>query len=642
MSLELLGEHTYAAGGEEDPYPMDRITIRTMTIVLAAFSLLAVPTVVLAATSTDEGKVVPLYTDSLQSGMQNWSWADTTLGDELTVSFDAFEALFLSAPDSINLISETNSLSFTVDATPSSPVELEVLVFEDDWQVNDKFTIETDTQEDIDFELELMSASTVRAVWWRNVDQSTVGPVVFDDINLVGRNDGLEGTSPQNTTPGATVPETTTAPTTTPMVEPPSEPGSDGYALFETFDGMPDQPSQDLLPGNFDFAVTHRTHPGDSVGPFDTFLGDHGNDCGGPPNPTAAFPSHEITTSHDSNGTNPDEAFYICRDHMMTALGDVAGYSVNAYWPRQEFDFSQGGKLTLDVNIDEKGPRLWWEVMIVPADKLRIGAAEETWPIDETYPAERIVFEFRENKRRMHTATGTGSEGRTADVFTEASTFAERHPDHPANTDRRPRLTHEFRFDPDSNMIWWDIEQADGSFDSMVYTLSEDMPLTKGLVVVTQHAYTPEKADNFDNYTFHWDNFGFTGPVTGVYESYEADSAVYLEANGDRPIGDSETVTIDIPTVPADPKMFGQIHAPSKGQVLLSVNGSEPFEVHADEYPRDECSSEGWASFAADIDPMLLRAGSNDFEWIVGPRPGCSDGYPWDGFSVKSLEIQAR
>ncbi len=626
---------------------MDRLTTRTITVVLAAFAtLLGVPTLVLASTSGGAGTVTPVYTDSLQSGMQNWSWADTVEGDNLTVTFDEFEALFLSTPEPITLGSDTNSLVFTVDATPASSVQLEVLVFEQDWQVNDKFSVETNTQTAVEFELELGSTSTVRALWWRNVSSDTVGPVVFDDIKLVG-SDQVDETVPADTTPDSGVVPEIEPPEQTPPVEstpetPAAEPTPDGFALFETFDGAPDGPSQSLLPDNFDFALTHRTHPGDSVGPFDPFPGDHGDDCGGPPTPTAAFPSHQISTSHDSNGTNPDEAFYICRDHMMTALGDVAGYSVNAYWPQQEFDFTEGGKLTLDVNIDEKGPRLWWEVMIVPADKLRIGAAEEIWPIDETYPGERIVFEFRENKRRMHTATGSGSQGRTADVFVEESTFAQRHPDHPANTDRRPRLTHEFRFDPDANMIWWDIEHEDGSFDQMTYTLSEDMPVTKGLVVVTQHAYTPQKANNVDNYTFHWDNFGFTGPVTGTYESYEADSAVYLEANGDRPIGDSETVTIDIPSVPADPKMFGQLHAPAKGQVLLSVNGSEPFEVHADEYPKDNCTSEGWASFTTDIDPALLRAGSNDFEWIVGPRPACSDGYPWDGFSVKSLEIQAR
>jgi hypothetical protein len=70
---------------------------------------------------------------------------------------------------------------------------------------------------------------------------------------------------------------------------------------------------------------------------------------------------------------SPMKAFFICKDHMMSSMGDVEGYSVTAFWPRQEFDFSYGGVLEFDVNINDNHPRSWFEVMIVPRAELKTG-----------------------------------------------------------------------------------------------------------------------------------------------------------------------------------------------------------------------------------------------------------------------------
>jgi len=58
-------------------------------------------------------------------------------------------------------------------------------------------------------------------------------------------------------------------------------------------------------------------------------------------------------------------------------------------------------------------------------------------------------------------------------------------------------------------------------------------------VLFKTHAYTPEKDGNTDQYTFHWDNIRFDVPVVGRYQAFEAQDVVYLQANGDRPIGES-------------------------------------------------------------------------------------------------------
>ena len=75
------------------------------------------------------------------------------------------------------------------------------------------------------------------------------------------------------------------------------------WAFEETFDNLTtSSPSQDLLPKRFDYVATHRTH-----------------------------------------ASTTDKSFYICNNHMMSSMGDVEGYSVSSFYPRQEFDFSAGG-----------------------------------------------------------------------------------------------------------------------------------------------------------------------------------------------------------------------------------------------------------------------------------------------------------
>jgi hypothetical protein len=131
----------------------------------------------------------------------------------------------------------------------------------------------------------------------------------------------------------------------------------------------------------------------------------------------------------------------------------------------------------------------------------------------------------------------------------------------------------------------------------------------------------------------------------GQYEIYEAANVVYLQRNGDRPIGDSETVTFELPAgtrlLLDNPVLFGQVHHPMRGQVLLSINGGPDQAVHPYAYEFDDCSSTDWQSFRLPLDRELLTTGTNSFQWTVGPRPACADDSSgWDGFSVKFLQLQ--
>lgn len=427
-----------------------------------------------------------------------------------------------------------------------------------------------------------------------------------------------------------------------PLNQPPSA-AQTGWAFEETFDNLkPAAPSQSLLPRTFDYVVTHRTHPTtpdglDAAGSYGAFMADHGMDCAGPPS------QHTISgTTHRSNGASPDASFYICNDHLMSAMGDVEGYSVSAFWPRQEFDFSGGGVLEWEVNLNAPHDRSWWEVLIAPREQLQVGAARDWLPIDETYPASRLVLTFSTDSHR-EIEVGTRATPPDGVLASEAdwAGWAIRHPGDPALTDRKIRRT--MRVELQSNLVRWSVELADGAFDTLELAVPGGLPFTRGLVLFRTHGYTPNKDGNTSLYTFHWDTIRFNGPQLTPYEAHESGVVVNLEANGNKPIGSTATQTIDLPRVGANPVLFGQTHGGMVGQVLLSVNGGPNLAVqpHSHKGNDAECWLGGWRSFRVPLNPAQLKVGVNTFRWTVGPRPACGNGqWFWDGFSIKGLEVQ--
>lgn len=118
---------------------------------------------------------------------------------------------------------------------------------------------------------------------------------------------------------------------------------------------------------------------------------------------------------------------------------------------------------------------------------------------------------------------------------------------------------------------------------------------------------------------------------------------MYLERNGNRPIGDEQTVDINLAEdVSRNPVLVGQMSGALNGQPLLSINGSPFMVVGIDDYPVNDCVSgqwRDWVSFRLKLDPELLRKGNNVLRWRVGSRPACANNNSWwDGFQL-SLSI---
>lgn len=429
-----------------------------------------------------------------------------------------------------------------------------------------------------------------------------------------------------------------------------ANPAPGAWALEETFDGDPESPSQALLPPDFDFVVTHRTHPQEQfTKAYAPFPADHDLTCRGPNPAFDPLPRHDVFTSQTSDGENPDESFFVCRNHMMSSMGEVGAYSNSVFWPMQEFDFAGGGTLEFDVNINEGfSQRHWWEVLIAPREQLRFSPAPVGSAVDETYPADRIVFDFRENVRQIRVGEGAiapdgwAVEERQFAAY-DFAYWRVLHPNDPALDDRRIRRTMRIRIEPDR--ISWGIETENGGFDTFEVEVPGGLPFSRGLVQFKTHSYTPSKQDNFDTFTYHWDDIRFDGPVVGTYEAHRADDVVYLQANGHRPIGDTQSVTLSIPEVGPEPILLGQLNGALKDQATLRINGGPDLVVNLDAYPIADCVSgqwQDWGSFRLPLDPAWLEPGDNTFTWTVGPRPACAVPHPewWDGYSVKSLQVQ--
>lgn len=421
---------------------------------------------------------------------------------------------------------------------------------------------------------------------------------------------------------------------------------SERWALKERFSGDPAQPSQALLPENFDFVVTHRTEPKEQFTKnYIPYPADHDERCAGPDPAVVPTRQHLVYTTQESNGSDPDDSFFVCKNHMMSSMGEVGPYSVSAFWPRQEFDFSANGTLLFDVNVNEgHSQRHWWEIMIVPREQLKVGAGPVDSAIDETYPIDRIVLDFRNLVRRIKVGSGTVAPNGWLVNEREFGRYdwaywGDLHPDDPALTDRRIRR--KMRIFLRNDRIYWHIKKNDGKWDTYSVGIPGGLPFKKGLVVFKTHAYTPYKQNNFDTYTFHWDNILFDGPTVGKYSAYYSDDPVYLQRNGDRRIGDSQTVSINLQEIGDNPVLFGQLNSPKRGQVLLSVNGQPTITVNPYQYDHGDCFSRDWKSFRLPVNPDWLVPGINTFKWTVGERPSCDYGpYDWDGFSVKFLQVQ--
>lgn len=168
------------------------------------------------------------------------------------------------------------------------------------------------------------------------------------------------------TTTTTTAPTTTVAVTTTTTTPTTTTTIPSGAQFVEAFDGGAGL-------SRFRYGVYHRNlgyyeaggiqaRWGDgNAGHGGSWTGDHDLNCGGPD-----------TQRPFSDSLTPEVAdlLYVCgpnasvgNPHLMSAMGDVDGFSIVWFSPNQVF--SNVNSVSFDVNLTDLGARKWWKVGVV-------------------------------------------------------------------------------------------------------------------------------------------------------------------------------------------------------------------------------------------------------------------------------------
>lgn len=245
--------------------------------------------------------------------------------------------------------------------------------------------------------------------------------------------------------------------------------GSDGDEFVEDFTG-------DTGLERFDTGVYHRD---DVLVANETWTGDHDQACGPP------------DTQRTIHRDRPDESFYLCRDHLMTSVGDTSGYSIAWFSPKQVFQRGAHRSISWDANVTDLGGRQWWEVVLVPEGAPFLATVDwiaGTAGIDSYHPETIEV--------------GIGPFGRSGTIFSGGESRAPLGWMHVPDADpegaaskaiRRP-----FRM----------VDNLDGTITftylGETYTYPGRFP-DRFRVYFKDHNYTPDKDGVPAGHTWHWD-----------------------------------------------------------------------------------------------------------------------------------------
>ena len=325
-------------------------------------------------------------------------------------------------------------------------------------------------------------APTTEPSWCRTVDQTTGEVVTFECFF-----------DPQVEPP----------PPEEPPEEPPppTEPPPAGGEFVATFDGNTGLEA-------FDMGVFHRNRDVQGGGSTpDSWTGDHDLSCG-PPSTQRTLNYHPDQTMQQ----RIDNAIYLCRDHMMTSMGDVDGYSIVWLTPNQSFTGGEVTSVSWDVNVTDLKARQWWEVALIPDGDphlatipLVAGAAN----IDPYSPGSIAIGNgpFGGDKPSIYAnQTQHYSSGRKwchSDVWSRAGDGTGGVFDACDDKTERVTFTLTDNLDGTLTIVWGDDEQ--GTVERYEQTFPGAFPDTFH-VYFKDHNYTPDKGGAPIGYTWHWDN----------------------------------------------------------------------------------------------------------------------------------------
>jgi hypothetical protein len=492
----------------------------------------------------------------------------------------------------------------------------------------------------------------------RNLFNSHTGDGVYQkryDLNADGAIDLLDAQAirvPYGTTcSGTTTPTPPPSPPPAPTPAPSTPPG--GWAFEETFDGAPASPQAyassrfDMVVGgnDADAIVDGQTILSDPplVETYGTIQGGHGSDCGAPIGTSAN--NHAISVDFDPQGfqtnTRPQLA-YICNNHLMTTL--KSGYAVASLMPRQLFDWSgRTGTIQFDTNV-YAFQRSWWDVWVVPEDDMLLEMVDHNeGGAGEQFPERGVRFSFQAAVPRVGVFDNYG----LVQEWKNWQGFNQAFPSDPAINDPKTRRT--FKLHLSQTGFGFEVQKDDGTFWTFSGSFDQPLPFTRGEIRIEHHVYNPTKDGIFDDpwsqYTYHWDNIRFDGPVVPARRAFEAPPS-YITAPGAPLDTPSSTVTINVSST-NQPRLIGHLVA-SAGMLdpantthwaQVQVNGGPWIDVKL----RKPIPTDTGERFWSTIDTPLpgIVTGQNRLVFRYNSRPSDAT-WQWDGFHLKDLEIQTE
>jgi hypothetical protein len=171
--------------------------------------------------------------------------------------------------------------------------------------------------------------------------------------------------APTTTTQAPTT--TTQAPTTTTTVAPTTT----TQAPATSSDFVEDFAGNAGL-DRFKIEVYHRNIGQQTLGQPPTIWNagaDHGGSWTADHDLACGAPETQRPLSSSRTDFRVAELVYVCRDHVMSTMGDVDGYSIVSFSPDQTFTAATTDRVSWDVNVTDLGGRQWWEVVIVPLNE---------------------------------------------------------------------------------------------------------------------------------------------------------------------------------------------------------------------------------------------------------------------------------
>jgi hypothetical protein len=425
------------------------------------------------------------------------------------------------------------------------------------------------------------------------------------------------------------------------------------WAFEETFDGAPGAPLNfssarwDIVAGSNDLDAIVDGQTVEGVAGGGIIEAGHGADCGAPIG-RGELNNHILIPGSDphtfQHNTRP-KLSYVCNHHMMTTV--KSGYGVVSLMARQPFDWAgRTGTFEIDVNPYAFG-REWWDVYFVPEDDMLLEIVmRDEGGTGEQLPRRGVKFSFRDGNPAVAVINNYG-------IVSDQGTwqkFQDEFPTDPALTD--PRIRRTFRFQLSQTGWGFAVQKADGSMWEFSGTFPQPLSFTRALARIEHHAYNPTKDGIFgapwSQFTYHWDNVRFDGPVVASTPAYEPGPHFVDLMRSPDPNFVSPPVRINVPSSQTQNALLtGHIAS------MLNFDGVDPqnashwrqFRLNGGPWQdillvkNASAGERSWSTFRNPLTGVVQ--GENRIEFRYPTRPAQAT-WHWNGYRVKDLEIQLR